>query len=358
MAAMMKKPTIKQLMELTQLSRATIDRALNRRPGVHQRTLAAIDAALRQLEAAAASERHAGRALGAPTVNDGSAVGATVLPVTAFRLIAQAGDAFTDELMRNAELLAGEFAARGVRLEVVPCVGATTADVVEQIYASHEADGIGIICKTKPRTNDALRALIATGKAVVSVITDVDADARHGYVGINNRAAGQSAAFLIGRHLQAHSAPKVAVVLSTFAYACHEGREIGFRSLIRHRFPHVRLLEVIDGGDTDPLTYAATKKVLAEHGPLDGIYNIAGGNGGLAAALREFNSAQQTLFVAHEINHVTTPLLRSGEIDYVLTQDVPTLLRTTVDQLTSVLRAEAITDQKFLTIETYSQYSL
>ena len=32
------KPTLKELMDITQLSRATIDRALNDRPGVHART--------------------------------------------------------------------------------------------------------------------------------------------------------------------------------------------------------------------------------------------------------------------------------------------------------------------------------
>ncbi|MFP3655983.1 LacI family transcriptional regulator, partial [Burkholderia sp. SIMBA_052] len=46
---MKEKPTLKQLMEITQLSRATIDRALNDRPGVHPRTRSAVEAALRQL---------------------------------------------------------------------------------------------------------------------------------------------------------------------------------------------------------------------------------------------------------------------------------------------------------------------
>ena len=44
---MKSKPTLKQLMEITQLSRATIDRALNDRPGVHPRTRHAVEAALK-----------------------------------------------------------------------------------------------------------------------------------------------------------------------------------------------------------------------------------------------------------------------------------------------------------------------
>ena len=212
------KPTLKQLMEITQLSRATIDRALNNRPGVHPRTRSAVDAALRQLGS------------GLPARSSVSAGHRNY----AFRLLAQAGDAFTEELTRSVAGLEAEFAASGTRLEVESCVGASDDEVAARVSkAADEADGIAIICTNTAATTAALRKCMAAGKSVVTLITDVDADARHTYVGVNNRAAGQSAAFLIGRHLQAHTSPDVAVVVATFSYTCHEDREIGFRSLLR-----------------------------------------------------------------------------------------------------------------------------
>ncbi|MBN3763389.1 substrate-binding domain-containing protein [Burkholderia sp. Ac-20365] len=338
------KPTLKQLMEITQLSRATIDRALNDRPGVHPRTRSAVDAALKQLASgstAMKSSPHARKT------------------ACSFRVLAQAGDAFTDELTRTAALLEPEFEADGVRLEVIRCVGASDEEVAARIrQTKDEVDGIGIICTNTATTSSALRECMAAGKSVVTLITDVDADARHTYVGVNNRSAGQAAAFLIGRHLQAHPSPDVAVIVATFSYTCHEDREIGFRSLLRQRFPHVNLVEVIKGADSGAATYEATTRFLKTHGKLDGIYNVAGGNEGLAAALREHDLAGRTLYVTHEVNRITEPLLRSDAIDYLLTQDVRLMLRTAVDHLKAAREGATVPSQAILPIETYSRYSL
>ncbi|SKD02507.1 transcriptional regulator, LacI family [Burkholderia sp. CF099] len=340
---MKNKPTFKQLMEITQLSRATIDRALNDRPGVHPRTRHAVEAALKQL-GTGASGRSAVRAKQA---------------AYDFRLLAQAGDAFTDELIRTATALETEFEANGVRLEVEKCVGASDEEVAARIrQATAEVDGIGIICTNTATTSSALRECMAAGKPVVTLITDVDADARHTYVGVNNRAAGQSAAFLLGRHLQAHASPDVAVIVATFSYTCHEDREIGFRSLLRQRFPHVNLVEVIKGADSGAATYEATTRFLKAHGKLDGIYNVAGGNEGLAAALREHNLTGRTLYVTHEVNRITEPLLRSDAIDYLLTQDIRLMLRTAVDHLKGAREGAAVPSHAIIPIETYSRYSL
>ncbi len=339
------RPTLKQLMELTQLSRATIDRALNDRPGVHPRTRSAVEAALRQLGAGD------DRAL--PVA---SRAGPDALRV---RLLLQAGDAFTAELTRTAASLEAEFAAAGVTLDVVNCVGASDEDVALRVReAGQGADAIGIICTNTPPITSALRACMARGLGVVTLITDVDADARHTYVGVNNRAAGQSAAFLVGRHLEGRPSPSVAVVVATFSYTCHEDREIGFRSLLRQRFPHVNVVEVIKGADSGAATYDATRRCMEMHGALDGIYNVAGGNEGLAAALRERGLAGRTLYVTHEVNAVTEPLLRADVIDYLLSQDLRLLLRTAVEQMRQAVAGGTPPAQALVPIETYSRYSL
>ena len=337
------KPTLKQLMEITQLSRATIDRALNNRPGVHPRTRSVIDAALKQLSSGVSAR---------PSMSAGQRK-------YGFRLLVQAGDAFTAELIRNVAELEAEFSTSGTRLEVESCVGASDDEVATRVSkAADEADGIAIICTNTAATTAALRKCKAAGKSVVTLITDVDADARHTYVGVNNRAAGQAAAFLIGRHLQAHTSPDVAVVVATFSYTCHEDREIGFRSLLRQRFPNVNLVEVIKGADSGAATYEATMRFLQEHRKLDAIYNVAGGNEGLAAALREHDLVGRTVYITHEVNRITEPLLRADTIDYLLTQDLRLLLRTAVERLRAAGDGLGVPSQSIIPIETYSRYSL
>ncbi|MFP6560312.1 LacI family DNA-binding transcriptional regulator [Paraburkholderia sp. B3] len=341
------RPTLKQLMEVTQLSRATIDRVLNERPGVHPRTRSAVEAALRGLET--------GTALAAP----GKAPLAGAQTPYRARFVLQAGDAFTAELMRTADDLAPVLAQSGVMLDIVDCVGASDETVAQRVReAASEADGIGVICTNTPTITAALRECMAAGKGVVTMITDVDADARHIYVGVNNRAAGQAAAFLIGRHLETRPSPSVAVVVATFSYTCHEDREIGFRSLLRQRFPGVNVVEVIKGADSGAATYEATRRCMEMHGALDGIYNVAGGNEGLAQALRERSLAGKTLYVTHEVNRVTEPLLRADVIDYLLSQDLRLLIGTAVEHLRGAAQGSAAASQALLPIETWSRYSL
>ncbi|HDS1733257.1 LacI family DNA-binding transcriptional regulator [Pseudomonas sp. BP8] len=328
------RPSVKRLMELTNLSRATIDRALNNRPGVHPRTIKAVDAAIKELEAA--KMRH-----------------------YSFKLIAQAGGAFTDSLIDCARSLEAELARSKIKIDVVACVGFDDEQVAASIRkAARTADGIGIISRNSSSIHEVLRDCIAKDLSVVSLVTDLNADVRHAYIGINNRAAGQSAAFLIGRHLEAYDAPNVAVVVANYSYSNHEDCEIGFRSLMRHQFPKVNVLEVVSGGDTDDGTYTETMKLIQKHGALDGIYNAAGGNKGLADALKKHGLDGKTIFVAHEINSVTEPLIKSGVIDYTLTKDRQKMLRMMAHILKDIVEGQKIPDQNILPIEMYSRFSL
>ena len=79
---------------------------------------------------------------------------------------------------------------------------------------------------------EALRQARRTGKRIITLVSDVSPDARDHFVGIDNRAAGQTAAYLIGGMLAGRQAT-VGVVVGDTAFRCHEDREIGFRTGLR-----------------------------------------------------------------------------------------------------------------------------
>ncbi len=58
----------------------------------------------------------------------------------------------------------------------------------------------GVILKAPdmPEVGDAVARLTAAGIPVVTLVTDLPSSARVAYVGIDNRAAGATAAYLIG----------------------------------------------------------------------------------------------------------------------------------------------------------------
>jgi LacI family transcriptional regulator len=188
-------------------------------------------------------------------------------------------------------------------------------------------DGLAIVCKNVPLIIDELRRLRHAGVRVMALVSDVELSARSAYLGIDNRAAGNVAAYLMGRHLDGRPGAQVAVVVGSFSYRCHEDREIGFRSIMRQRFEGVDVLEVIKGEDSDEATYDAARKLLQARPNIAGVYNVAGGNRGLAQAVGESQHASRPVYITHELNRVTEPLLRAEQIDYLIVQDLDEMVR-------------------------------
>ena len=80
---------------------------------------------------------------------------------------------------------------------------------------------------------------------------------------------------------------------------------------------------LIKGEDSDEATYDSARKLLQATPNILGVYNVAGGNRGLSQALAELQrAAPRPIYVTHEINRVTEPLLRTQQIDYLIVQDL------------------------------------
>ena len=73
---------------------------------------------------------------------------------------------------------------------------ATTLDTIGSIY-----DGVAVVALDHPRVREALNALAERGVTVVTLVSDVPSSRRVHYVGIDNSAAGRTAATLMGRYL-------------------------------------------------------------------------------------------------------------------------------------------------------------
>ena len=231
------------------------------------------------------------------------------------------------------------FLEADARLEAEHCAGGAdvrndvTGASIKEFLSEYkrlgeELDGIAIICKNVTPLVVELQRVRNAGKPVLAVVSDLERSARSAYLGIDNRAAGQMAAYLLGRHLECRIDASVAVVVGNVSYRCHEDREIGFRSLLRQKFSNIELLEVV-GNDSSETAYIATRKLFATKPNLAGLYNVAGGNRGLAQALSDMKLTYRPLYITHELNQVTEPLLREERIDYLLTQDLDKLLQRT-----------------------------
>src|SRR6516162_4654228 len=296
------RPSIDEIAKLSCSSKATVDRVLHGRAGVHPRTRDKVNQALAQLEAE--YEDMAPKPFGTSSASQNR---------QRFGFIIQAGQAFTESFLAAIEKQRNGDRHRLLQIEGLGA--ASDEAVVEAIKGwTGGLDGLAIVCKNIPPIIDELKRLRQAGKHVMALVSDLESSARSAYLGIDNRAAGNVAAYLMGRHLEERSGAQVAVVVGSFSYRCHEDREIGFRSIMRQQFESVEVLEVIKGEDSDEATYDASRKLLQVKPNILGVYNVAGGNRGLAQALAELRHPYRPVYITHELNTVTEPLLRHGKL--------------------------------------------
>ena len=210
-------------------------------------------------------------------------------PPVRLDFILQSGpNTFMDLLASHLELAC---AARGVELRLHRIDGFSPdalAAVLRELPPG--TGGVGLIGLDHPVVREAIRATVARGIALLTLVSDIANVPSAGYVGIDNRAAGRLAGHLLGRFVPG-SAGEVALFAGSLSYRGHEEREMGFRHILADEFPGLRAVELREVRDDLERSYREARKLLAAHPGLRGIYNIGAGNRGIAKALEEAGRA-------------------------------------------------------------------
>jgi LacI family transcriptional regulator len=213
--------------------------------------------------------------------------------------------------------------------------------------------GVGVIGVDSPAVRETLRKLIAQGKVVMTLVSDISHVGRVNYVGIDNRAAGRLAGYLIGRFVPG-SAGKVALLAGALAYRGHEEREMGFRHILQENFPQLRIVAAREVREDAERAYGETKALLDEHPDLKAIYCIGAGQEGIARALIEEKRDKSVVFVGHDLTEDTRQYLLDGVMDVAIDQNARVEAREAVDRLVQAVRGE--TDISTATIRIQSVF--
>lgn len=306
------------------VSRATVDRVLNGRSGVRSRTRDIV------LETAARLGYIAEHPQDAPTK--------APLPDVAnldFILPADSND-----FMRK---LATELRSQGsARADVEPTIhmieGFNPGTLAKKLgELEGKSAGVGLIAIDHPTVRDAIRRLGRSGTQIVTLVSDIQNVPRFGYIGIDNRAAGRVAGFLVSRFL-GRGRHKIALYAGSVSYRGHEEREMGFRQIVSEHASQLDVVAFSEIRDDDDLAYATAKQHLAQHADLAAIYNIGAGNQGIAAALQESGRQNEVVFIGHDLTDYTQAYLISEVMDAVIDQNPRVEARDALEQLSRAVR--------------------
>lgn len=305
---MAQRPTIHDLALAAGVSIATVDRVLNGRHRVREET------AVRVYNAAKAIGYHAVGLLRQRVFED--------LPQYRLGFLLQKpSQVFYQSLARDLEHTA--LATPGMRItaQIDFATASTPAAIVEKLKAmAARNQAIALVGPDYPALTVAVEELRERGIPVFSLLSDFAPGVREGYVGLNNRKAGRTAAWLIAR--AAKRPGKVACFVGSHRFHGHELREIGFRSYFREHAPEFEVLDTLINLETAEITHEATLNLLQRHPGLVGFYVCGGGMEGAISAIREENLTGKLAIVVNEL----TPESRAALADDIVTMviDTPT----------------------------------
>lgn len=294
---------IREIAQQAGLSEATVDRVLHSRPGVRASTVAEVQRAIADLGRQRTQLRLGGRTF----VVD---------------LVMQAPARFTSAVRQALEAELPTLRPANFRARFDLRESASPVDIARVLDAIAKRGTSGVLLKAPddPEVIDAVARLAGHGIPTVTLVTDLPASGRVGYVGMDNRAAGATAAYLLTA-VTSHDAGSVLVTVSRSMFRGEEEREMGFRSAMRHLAPARPIREITDTDGLDASLLAAVTTALDDDATINSVYSIGGGN---RATIEAFDRAHRVpqAFIAHDLDHDNVVLLQQGHLTAILHHDL------------------------------------
>lgn len=309
------KPTINDVARVAGVSLATVDRVLNGRSGVRAATIEKVNNAIAELgyvrdTAAANLARRRVYNL------------AFLLPDSNNEFVA----ALEEKILEQAERSILDRTL--VSIHKAPAFDAEAIVTFLDALDPSETDGVAVFGPETPSVRDAVTRARDRGIVVVALVSDLPSSSRDHFVGIDNVAAGATAAQLMGRFVH-RTGGEILFITGSRLARDHLERRVGFDQVMAAQFPHLDVLPSLEGRDDPQLLAELLPGVFAAHPEICGVYSSGGGNGGLIRFLAESGrrGSRDLTIIAHELTPLTRSALEDGVFDAIISQDAGHLAR-------------------------------
>ncbi|MEM9394669.1 MAG: LacI family DNA-binding transcriptional regulator [Pseudomonadota bacterium] len=309
------KPTVNDIARVAGVSLATVDRVLNARPGVREVTVEKVNNAIAELgyvrDAAAANlaRRRFFELL-------------FVLPDSKNEFVA----ALEEQVAQQGAKLLHERVLVS-KVKVAPFDPQAIVKTLDGLDAGR-TDGVAVFGPETPAIRDAVKRARSRGIAVVALVADLPSSERDHFVGIDNVAAGRTAAQLMGRFVQKPG--RVLVITGSRLARDHLERRKGFDAVMADSFPELNVVASVEGRDDPELVRKMLPDVFDAYPDLVGVYSSAAGNPGLISFLEEKEGQNDLVVIAHELTASSRAALRSGVFDAIISQDTGHIVRSAI----------------------------
>lgn len=299
--------TIKKIADIAKVSRGTVDKVLNNRPGVSD------EVRKRVMEIAAALDYK-------PNII-GKALNNQKNPFLIGIIIPPDTNPFFSDIKKGISAAYQELKDFGVEID---CQVMKSLDAKEQLnnidYLLEKGISALVLAAIEDQIiRDAINKMADNRIPVVTFNSDITETRRLCFVGQDLVKSGRVAAELLGKVLQGQG--RVAVITGSHHVLAHNQRVEGFNTLLAAEYPEIEIVASFETLDQDAVSFERTLAALEEHPDLNGIYIAAGGIGGACKAIKLAGQGQRIRVICTDFITDTIEFMKEGVVDFAIGQD-------------------------------------
>ena len=230
-------------------------------------------------------------------------------------------NAFFNRMRAHVNAAAARLAADQVYIDIIDIDAFAIKGLKRSLSELDSAryDGIAVVGLQAQEIVRPLRNLNDAGTVILGLVSDLPAEYRAAYIGIDNEAAGRTAARLAGLAHGGNSG-QIQLIAGSLSAVDHSQRLKGFVDVIESDFPSINCIDPLMTKDRASAVEEAVESVLRQGSTVTALYNAGAGNAGLIAALRSRNTKSRPVCVVHELVPHTLAGLHDKQIDVVIDQ--------------------------------------
>ncbi|MBN2878138.1 MAG: LacI family DNA-binding transcriptional regulator [Clostridia bacterium] len=296
--------TIKQIAELAEVSRGTVDRALNSRGGVNPEIEAKI---LKIAKDYGYKPNLAAKSLAMSQQNLSIGV-----------IIYSESNEFFNDVIDGINSAKDEIAEFGISVLIKKIDGFN----VEQELAKIDElinSGINALAITPINDERIIKKLESIKDLpIIALNTDVEGEHSIDYIGCNYYKSGQTAGAMMG--LFSKGSGNILVITGSHSVYGHNQRVKGFIDVINAEYPALSIIDTVENKDKDTLSYDLVKRAVESDSSLSRFYFAAAGVDGGIQALKESGRIDDFVIVTCDTSPGRIELIKSGIIDATICQ--------------------------------------
>ncbi|HEY5587078.1 MAG TPA: LacI family DNA-binding transcriptional regulator [Ruminiclostridium sp.] len=298
--------TIKQIAELANISRGTVDKVLNHRSGVKEDTRQKVLKIAKELN-------YLPNFLGKALVKSKA-------PLKIGIILTPEYNPFIQEMLSGVKKARNEFQAFGIEVIIKMPISLEPAEQIS-ILNGLESEGV-VGMAVFPMDDDMVRnkinQLVEKGIAVITFNSKIEGTTDFCFVGQNHRKGGRTAAGLLMKLLA--TGGDVGVIISSYHLSCHQDRLQGFIDKLKETASPINVFDVQENQDRKDEAFKITLAYCNQHPNLKGLYITGGGIAGVGSALSLLNFSHNVAIICHDLVPDTLELLQNGTVDFALGQ--------------------------------------